>query len=148
MAEAYCAIGKVDEALVLLQPHLSLHKSTTSIDPLEYSHTTSTIIENFPKWWFSDKNQNQDLLPKVPSSTPNGDPLSLPSMCGLIVKVNYAATLAMQGSTTSLKEAQTLLTEVMTISPLVIKPAVRLLTYVLLVMGKSNEALALLRGNR
>ena len=148
-SEASCALGKLDDALHILQS--------------QYSHTqeasSSSVInsKNFPQYFFTD-NSYPTYSGSGCKKEPNGDGLFNPQenlkCCSatvgeeinyqkLTATVNFAAALSLQGN---FSRAQSLLQSLLEVCP-TFTPCIKLLSYLLLRQGQHKEALSILRGS-
>ena len=150
-SEASCALGKLDDALHILQSQYS-HTQ-------EASSSSSSVInsKNFPQYFFTD-NSYPTYTSSGCKKEPNGDGLFNPqenlkccsatvgegiSYQKLTATVNFAAALSLQGN---FSRAQSLLQSLLEVCP-TFTPCIKLLSYLLLRQGQHKEALSILRGS-
>jgi hypothetical protein len=144
-SEASCALGKLEDAMHVLQSQYSLSQEASS---------TSSIInsKNFPQYFFTDNSYPTGSSRKGP----NGDGLVDPqgnSKCHpatgedvsyqkLTSSVNFATALSLQGN---FSRAQSILESLLELCP-TFAPGIKLLSYLMLRRGQHMAALSILKG--
>ena len=151
MAETYaceslCGVGKVEEAIQILQPQYS---NSQNVPFSSSSSSSSTLDENnVPHYNFT--NNSPPTSESVgglydPSDGIDDEAAGAGGVnyLKLVASVNYASALSMQNN---LSKAQSVLESVLEGTPSFI-PAIKLLSYVLLKRGLQKEALLVLKNN-
>lgn len=144
--EALCALGRVEEAMVILQPQFTVSQSAPPMSSLLNS-------KNVPEYLFTDnsaphedKNTVIHKISEQYSETviPTGIVCEVPCYEKLVSTSNYATTLIMQGN---FSKSMSILENLREQCP-TFAPCVKLLSYLLLRNGQQKEALSVLKGNR
>lgn len=145
--ESLCSLGKVEEAIHILQPQYFSSQNTPS-----YSHSYSALDEhNVPNYNFTNNAPPTAEVAGLYCHSDGNDDDDEAEAGGargrnyqkLVVSLNYASALLMQNN---LSKAQSVLESVLEVTPSFV-PAIRLLSYVLLRRGLQKEALSVLKNN-
>ena len=144
--EALCALGRVEEAMVILQPQYTVSQSAPPTSSLLNS-------KNVPEYLFTDNSapqasRNTVLYKRAEqhSETVNStDSVSeVPCYEKLVSTLNYATALIIQGS---FSKSMSVLEDLRELCP-TFAPCIKLLSYLLLRNGQQKEALSVLKSNR
>ena len=143
--ESLCSLGKVEEAIHILQPQYFSSQNTPS-------HSSSALDEyNVPNYNFTNNAPPTAEVAGLYCHSDGNDDDNEAEAGGargrnyqkLVASLNYASALSMQNN---LSKAQSVLESVLEVTPSFV-PAIRLLSYVLLRRGLQKEALSVLKNN-
>ena len=146
--EALCALGRVEEAMVILQPQYTVSQSALPTSSLLNS-------KNVPEYLFTDNSaphgSNNTNIYKMAelyseSETVNTTDFGngVPCYEKLVSTLNYATALIMQGN---FSKSMSILENLRELCP-TFAPCIKLLSYLFLRNGQQKEALLVLKGNR
>lgn len=146
--EALCALGRVEEAMLILQPQYTVSQSALPTSSLLNS-------KNVPEYLFTDNSaphgSNNTNIYKMAelyseSETVNSTDFGneVPCYEKSVSTLNYATALIMQGN---FSKSMSILENLRELCPTFV-PCIKLLSYLFLRNGQQKEALLVLKGNR